>query len=109
MKNAVHDFRAETVLKVDLKGRPFEEALLEALAAGLKLPRHFGHNWDALADCLMDDGWAKATRRLDHCAATRQQGGDKRFGDDWTTLLDILDEACIWWGEKDRVFRVVLA
>lgn len=107
MKNAVHDFRAETVLRVDLKGVRSKKALLEALAAGLKLPRYFGHNWDALADCLMDATWAKSASIS--ILLLDSKSGDKRFGDDWNTLLEILDEACIWWGEKDRAFRVVLA
>ena len=110
MKNAVHDFRAETVLKADLKGVRSRKALLEALAVGLKLPRHFGHNWDALADCLMDENWAKGPAEAGITVLLLDsKGGEKRFGDDWATLLDILDEACIWWGEKDRAFRVVLA
>jgi len=29
-----------------------KEELLSALAAGLRFPAYFGHNWDALLDCL---------------------------------------------------------
>ena len=107
MKNSVHDLRADTVLTLDLKGIRSKKGLLEALASGLKLPKHFGHNWDALADCLMDEAWAKRASYtlvvLDAAAAA------KRFGDDWNTLTDVLGEACIWWSEHDKPFHVVLA
>jgi RNAse (barnase) inhibitor barstar len=107
MKNTVYDLRADTVLRVDLKGVRSKKALLEALATGLKLPRHFGHNWDALADCLMDNGWAKTSSIT--VLIGDAGNADKRFGSEWSTLLEILDETCIWWGEHDKVFRVVLA
>jgi len=32
-----------------------------------------------------------------------------RFGENWQTLLEIFDESCVWWGEHDKAFRVVLA
>lgn len=107
MKNSVHDLRADTVLTLDLKGIRSKKGLLETLATGLKLPKHFGHNWDALADCLMDDAWAKRESYtvvvLDAAAAA------KRFGDDWATLTDVLGEACAWWDKKGKSFQVVLA
>lgn len=106
MKNSVHDLRAERVLQVELKAARSKKSLLEALATGLKLPKHFGHNWDALADCLMDDTWAKTAKTTVLLYGTAN--AEKRFGEDWATLLEILDEACIWWGEHDKVFRVAL-
>ena len=106
MKNSVQDLRAERVFQVDLKGARSKKALLDALAAGLKLPKHFGHNWDELADCLMDDAWVKTAKTTVLLYGTAN--AEKRFGEDWSTLLEILDEACIWWGEQDKVLRVGL-
>lgn len=106
MTNPVQDLRAERVLQVELKGARSKKALLEALATGLKLPKHFGNNWDALADCLMDDAWAKAKTTTVLLYGTAN--AEKRFGEDWSTLLDILDETCIWWREHDKVLRVGL-
>ena len=107
MKNAVHDLRNDTVLTLDLKGVRSKKGLLETLAAGLKLPKHFGNNWDALADCLMDETWAKRAGYT--IVVLDAAGASKRFGDDWNTLTDILGEACIWWSEHDKPFHVVLA
>ena len=54
----------------------------------------------------MDDAWAKRAGYtivvLDATAAAR------RFGDDWNTLTDVLDEACSWWSEHNKPFHVVL-
>lgn len=37
-----------------------KNALLDALATELAFPTYFGHNWDALFDCLRDLGWIDA-------------------------------------------------
>ena len=42
---------------VDAAHADSKSSLLAALAKGLKLPEHFGNNWDALADCLEDGDW----------------------------------------------------
>jgi len=34
--------------------------LLSAIATALSFPKYFGHNWDALADCLGDLEWISA-------------------------------------------------
>jgi RNAse (barnase) inhibitor barstar len=106
MKNAIHDLRSDAVLRVELKGVRSKKALLETLATGLKLPKHFGHNWDALADCLTDDAWAKAASitvlLLDAGSA------ETRFGENWATLLECFDDAILWWDEHGKAFRVVV-
>jgi len=39
-----------------------KESFLRACATALRLPAYFGHNWDALEDCLRDLAWAPAER-----------------------------------------------
>jgi RNAse (barnase) inhibitor barstar len=106
MKNAVLDLRSDALLRVELKGVRSKKALLEALATGLKLPKHFGHNWDALADCLCDAAWAKHASTTVMLCDTGD--GEKRFGADWETLLECLDDACLWWDQHDKIFRVAI-
>lgn len=107
MNSSIHDGRADRVLRVELKGVRSKKALLEALATGLALPRHFGQNWDALADCLMDEQWAKSGSIC--VLLMGSAGAERRFGTDWTTLADILGETADWWRERGRDFHTVLA
>jgi RNAse (barnase) inhibitor barstar len=37
-------------------------ALLTALAEAFRFPGYFGHNWDAVIDCLSDMSWVAAGR-----------------------------------------------
>ena len=48
------------VCRTDLGGCADKHELLQRLAVSLTLPASFGHNWDALADCLRDMGWLPA-------------------------------------------------
>lgn len=54
-------FRAPNAHVVRIGGRlRRKQDLLRALATGLKLPKYFGHNWDALEECLRDLSWMPA-------------------------------------------------
>jgi len=107
MTNAIVDARAERVLTVDLKGVRSKKALLEALASGLKLPKHFGHNWDALDDCINDDPWGKAGSTTVVLLNTAK--ADERLGVHWSTLLEIFEESAASWAKFGRTLRIVLA
>jgi RNAse (barnase) inhibitor barstar len=38
------------------------DRLLDCIAKALSFPAYFGHNWNALYDCLSDFHWTEATR-----------------------------------------------
>jgi RNAse (barnase) inhibitor barstar len=89
---------------VDLSGADSKLALLDALAKGMKLPAHFGRNYDALADCLEDEdviGKHGAVLSIAHAGAFR-----KAHAQDWRTLCEILDEAAEFWRERHEPFWV---
>jgi hypothetical protein len=62
--------------------------LLAELAAGLRLPAWFGHNWDALYDALCDLSHLDARRVLIAHADLPLADPDER-----TTYLDLLRDA----------------
>src|SRR5881394_15455 len=50
------------VFWLDGRGVADKRTLLERCAVEFELPSYFGHNWDALRDCLIDLSWVPATR-----------------------------------------------
>lgn len=91
----------------DLKSVNSKAELLAAVAKGLKLPDHFGNNWDALADSVEDGEWlgkSGCVIGIAHSAAYR-----KAHSVDWTTFEDILAEAADYWRERHKPFWVFVS
>jgi len=68
------------VLSVELRGCRDKNDFLDRVGKALKFPEWFGHNWDALADCLADMSWWPSANYLillehaaDFCAADAAQ------------------------------------
>src|SRR5689334_13062227 len=56
-------FQDEAAIVIRLpKGIRSKQKLLKVLADKLHFPRYFGHNWDALEECLRDLSWLPAGR-----------------------------------------------
>jgi len=92
---------------VDLHGVGGKSDLMEALGKGLKLPPHFGNNWDALADCLEDSDWLGnqgIVVLVRHAASYH-----RAYPVDWETLEDTLSEAAEYWQERHRPFWVFVS
>lgn len=91
---------------IDLNGCADKAGLMARLARALEFPDWFGHNWDALADCLGDLSWLAAEGYLIVLAHSRQlRAADPSS---WETLLEILAEAAGLWREQGTPFHVFL-
>jgi RNAse (barnase) inhibitor barstar len=77
--------------RIDLAARRDKAGLLAALAEGLSFPAWFGHNWDALSDCLADLSWLPEA-----CVAIVFEHAERlaeSAPDDYLTALEIFTEA----------------
>jgi RNAse (barnase) inhibitor barstar len=91
----------------DLAHAKDRAALFAELERALKLPEHFGRNWDALADVLEDRDWLGKTGRVIVFAGSSAYRRDHPT--DWTTLEDIFAEASEFWKERHVGFWVFTA
>jgi RNAse (barnase) inhibitor barstar len=89
---------------IDLSKAKDRATLFAELDRTLRLPEHFGHNWDALADVLEDRDWLG--RHGIVIALTHAAGYQKEHPTESTTLEDILREACEFWKERHMAFWV---
>lgn len=94
------------VLRVDLADCQDKADLMQRFAAAGQFPEWFGGNWDALADALGDLSWRPAPGYL----LLIEHAGDWRaaHGEDFDTLLDILNEAAFRWAQARSAFWALL-
>lgn len=94
------------VIRIELGGCDDKAGLLARIAAALHFPDWFGHNWDALADCLGDLSWLPAPGwRVEFAdAGTLRQAAPETYA----TLVAILDEAHDGWAAAGRRFDYAL-
>jgi len=90
------------VQRVDLAGVRDKNGMLTAIGKALGFPEWFGHNWDALNDCLLDMGWRPAegyVTLLDHC-----DGIHGRAEADFVSLMRSFQSAADEWREQGVPF-----
>lgn len=93
--------------RIGLEGCSTKADLLERIASALGFPAWFGHNWDALADCLTDLGWRPAPGYVlvfEH-ASELQQSEPEVFD----TALDVLRDVAAAWQGRGGPFRVFVS
>ncbi|TAH45817.1 MAG: barnase inhibitor [Betaproteobacteria bacterium] len=93
------------VVTIELAGCGSKAELLARIATAMRFPAWFGHNWDALADCLTDLSWMPAPSyvlELRHLDELRKSAPEVA-----RTLLEILAEAAAFWEDQGIGFSVV--
>ena len=84
-----------------------KEQLLHHVATALHFPGDFGHNWDALEECLTDLEWVDADGYIlyyDHI-----DGLLETHPDQFETLVEILRDAVASWKEDGSAMIVLLS
>lgn len=93
-----------TWLEMPLAAVTAKAQFLALCKTQMKLPPHFGENWDALADCLRDFEWLKSKGYVLHLS-----GGEnfaRAAADDYHTALAVLREAADFWKGRGTPFVV---
>lgn len=90
------------VFRVNLAMADNKDDLLAAIGHSMGFPEWFGHNWDALLDCLADLGWRPAEGYmviLEHC--DRVHGLAEA---DFVQTLQVFEAAANEWREQGVPF-----
>jgi len=85
------------VLKI-IKGRQCKTpaSLFAEFAQAMKFPDYFGHNWDAMEECLADLEWLPAKGYI--LLVTNAEGVLPEDEEEYETFLEILRDAGEAWG-----------
>ena len=90
---------------VECKGCVDKADLLERCAEALRFPSWFGHNWDALFDCLVD---LASARRARGCVIVLRHAGEllAMCPEAFDTARSILADAAKVWSDRGVAMRV---
>lgn len=78
-----------------------------ACATALQFPSYFGHNWDALEECLTDLEWLPASGYL--LLYSHPKPFAQTHPKDWKTLIEIFQSAIDEWNETDIPLYIVFS
>ncbi len=95
---AAAERNAYFVFRINLAKVRNKTKLLDAIGRAMQFPEWFGHNWDALLDCLADLGWIPAEGYvviLEHC-----DGIHGHAEADFVQTLQVFENAANEWREQ---------
>ena len=79
----------------------------QEIAGRLHFPDYFGHNWDAVYDCLTDLNWLPAAGYVLVLDGFDQFATDEP--EQWKIALKVLRDACAFWQPLSRSMITLLS
>jgi RNAse (barnase) inhibitor barstar len=99
--DVIHSVPPNFAVKMVTGGKCKTKAgLLSEFARVLSFPDYFGHNWDALEECLADLDWLPAPGYVVVVSDAEQVLTKPDDEDDYETFIEILAEAGEAWSTK---------
>ena len=83
------------------------KSLFAEISTKMEFPDYFGHNWNALYDCLTDLSWLPADAYF-----IVWQNSSKLLlesPDDFWLFLDIATDSAEWWSSRGTPFQIAMA
>lgn len=90
------------VFKIDLAKASGKSGLFAAFSNTLKIPKHFGKNWDALNDCLTDLAWLDGTGWV--LILANCQPFAAKYQADFDVALELLGGVAASWQKDGKPF-----
>ena len=99
-------FPPEFVVVLDGTKAGSRAGFFQEISHALSFPAYFGHNWDAVYDCLTDPSWLPAAGYVLVFDGFDQFATDE--AEQWNIALRVLREACAFWQPQTRLMYVLL-
>jgi hypothetical protein len=94
------------LLRVTARRARDKQRFLAVVARALRLPRWFGMNWDALADCLTQFAWQPGSTHL--LLLSSLGGFAKQSPPDFAMALAVLEDAASFWEQRGVRFLILI-
>jgi len=82
------------------------DEVFEAIAEGMGFPEYFGHNFDALYDCLTDLSWQETSSTV--IVLTGCDGFHAAAPEAWNMLISVFVSAAEFWRDEEVPFWVFI-
>jgi hypothetical protein len=93
--------------RIDLVRVRAKEEFLDSVSTAMRFPDWFGHNWDALADCLQDLSWIGDSGWV----LLLENGGafsEGRQGE-FAAAMELMAGAAQFWRKRGKPFWTLIA
>jgi hypothetical protein len=82
-----------------------KQSFLSKISTVMKFPDYFGHNWDALDECITDLDWCPAERYV--LIYDQSEIFSKAAPTEWETAYNILRSAVAYWQDTDTPMDIL--